>query len=164
MNSYEMEYERKNSFVALIVMIAIPLAVGLIASMLTRNAQIAFVRLAKPPLAPPAWLFPVVWTIMYALMGLASYKIYLSYDAGRNIALTLYGIQLIFNFAWSIIFFRNGTYWFAAAWLLIMWLMILLLIMVTNTFSKIATILLIPYLLWSTFALYLNVGIAILNK
>lgn len=153
-----------NNTVALIVMIAIPVCIGILASLLTKNAQVAFVRIAKPPLAPPAWLFPVVWTILYFLMGLAAYNIYTSNSSYKNLALCVYFFQLVFNFAWSIIFFRAGTYWFAAIWLFVMWLMILLLLIITSRIAKTAMYLLIPYFVWSTFAMYLNVGIAVLNK
>lgn len=164
MNSEKSNCACRGGFFTLALCIIIPLAVGWLASFLTKNAQIAFVRMAKPPLAPPAWLFPIVWTLMYVLMGIAFYFIYTSESEIRSGAITLYIIQLIFNFAWCIIFFRNGTYWFAAAWLFVLWLMLVCLILLCTAISKAATWLLVPYLLWCTYAFYLNIGIAILNK
>lgn len=152
------------NYVALIICVAIPLVIGFVSSMLTRNAQEAFGRMAKPPLAPPSWVFPVAWSILYIVMGIACYLIYMSTNPCKNAALMLYAIQLIMNFFWCIIFFRSGTYWLAAAWLLIMWLVILMLFLFVRHVSKGAFFLFIPLLVWCTFAMYLNVGVAILNK
>lgn len=155
---------QKRGFFTLVLCIIIPLCVGWLTSFFTKNAQVAFIRMAKPPLAPPAWLFPIVWTVLYILMGIAFYLIYISDARYRNLAITIFVVQLIFNFLWNIIFFRNGTYWFAAVWLFVLWLMILVLVLLCESVSRAAMFLLVPYLLWSTFALYLNVGIAVLNK
>lgn len=87
----------------LITCLAIPLAVGSLSALLTRNNMEAFDSINKPPLAPPGWLFPVVWTILYILMGIASYLVLMS-KKSNDTALTVYGIQLAFNFFWSIIF------------------------------------------------------------
>lgn len=155
---------KKTNFLALAICILIPLAVGFVSSMLTRNAQIAYARMALPPLSPPSWLFPIVWTILYILMGIASYLIYMSDNPCNGTALTMYAIQLVMNFFWSLIFFRSGTYWLAAVWLFVMWLIILLLIIFVKNISRGAFFLLMPYILWCTFALYLNIGVAVLNK
>lgn len=154
----------KRTVLELIICIAIPVLVGCISSALTRNAQIAFVRVAKPPLAPPGWLFPVVWTVLYIAMGLASFLIFESDAYYSRTAICVYVVQLIFNFFWSLIFFRAGTYTFAAIWLGILWVMVVALIVMSIKISGIAFFLLLPYGLWCTFALYLNIGIAVLNK
>ena len=142
--------------------IAIPLAVGGISALLTRNSMETFSQLNKPPLSPPGWLFPVVWTVLYILMGIASYLV-LTSDKPNSTALKVYGAQLAFNFLWSIFFFGFGLYFFSFIWLIALWLLILLTIVLFYIISKPAAYLLIPYLLWVTFAGYLNFAIYLLN-
>ena len=96
----------------LILCIAIPLAVGGVSALLTRGGMETFQALNKPPLAPPAWLFPVAWTVLYILMGIASYLVFTS-GKPNKLALALYGVQLIFNFFWPIIFFGLERYLFS---------------------------------------------------
>ena len=151
--------------------IAVSLLGGLLISFLTRDAMGQFNSMEQPPLSPPAWLFPVAWTILYILMGVASYLIwYKGYTSRKKMdktisktALWIYGIQLVFNFAWSLIFFNIGWYWFAFAVLIVMWIFEIALITLACKVSKAAAWCLLPYLLWSTFAAYLNLMIAILN-
>ena len=148
----------------LIICIAIPLAVGGLSALLTQNSMMAFGELTQPKLSPPAWLFPVVWSILYVLMGVASYLIVTSDKPARSrTALTVYGLQLFFNFFWSIIFFRLEAYLFAFVWLVILWVLILLTAVLFYRIRKSAGYLMIPYLLWVTFAGYLNLGIYLLN-
>lgn len=154
---------QNKSIVSFIVCLAIPLAVGGLSSLLTRNAMADFGDMVKPPLAPPGFLFPIVWTILYILMGVACYMIYTSDSDIRSYAIAIYGIQLFFNFCWSLIFFRLELYWAALVWLLIMWTLIIFLIFIVKNISMIAMCCLLPYLLWTTFAAYLNGGIAYLN-
>lgn len=149
----------------LILALLLPLAVGGLSALLTRGSMQMFGTLNKPPLSPPGWLFPVVWTILYLCMGLASY--YAARSAAPNTekrsALTLYGVQLFFNFFWSIIFFNLQQYLLAFFWLLALWLLIYLTL---HSFLKVdrrAGFLLVPYLAWVTFAGYLNFGIFLLN-
>ena len=149
----------------LITAIAIPLAVGGLSAFLTRDSMKKFSQLNQPPLSPPAWLFPVVWTILFALMGWASYRIYVS-DASRprkRRALTVYGVQLAFNFLWSLIFFNLGAYLAAFAVLMLLWLLIIVTLVSFWYIDSIAGELLIPYVLWVTFAAYLNLSIYLLN-
>lgn len=149
--------------------ILLPLVVGLVASALTGNTMMEFGRLKQPPLAPPAWLFPVAWTILYILMGVASYLIYRLNPKTKaekklqTAELIIYFVQLFFNFMWTIFFFRLEMRWFAFGWLIVMWLMILALICMCAKNRKAAAWCLVPYLLWCTFASYLNIMIAILN-
>lgn len=151
--------------------IAIPLGGGFIISLFTRDAMTKFGDFNQPPLSPPAWLFPVAWTILYVLMGVASYLIwekgYLSKKpadktSSRN-ALIIYAIQLVFNFAWTPFFFALDLFWFAFVWLIVMWILIIVLMIKTQKISKPAFFMLLPYIIWCTFAAYLNCGIAILN-
>lgn len=124
-----------------------------------------FEQLNKPPLSPPGFLFPIVWTILYTLMGIASYLIF-SANANRediNNALTVYALQLAVNFFWSIFFFNLRWYLFSFFWLILLWVLILDTIILFFRISKPAAYLLIPYLIWVTFAGYLNLGIFLLN-
>ena len=149
----------------LIISLLIPLAVGGLSALLTRNSMEAFGALNQPPLSPPGWLFPVVWTVLYLLMGFASYLVFVNGRNRRKVqnALFVYGVQLFFNFLWSIIFFNQERYFFAFFWLLALWVLILITLVLFYRIHKPAGLLLIPYLLWVTFAGYLNLGIALLN-
>lgn len=144
---------------------AIPLLVGIVAGLLTRGSMETFSRLNQPPLSPPGILFPIVWTILYALMGIASYLVYTSDKEKEevNTALLVYFIQLAVNFFWSIFFFNLEWYTFSFFWLILLWVLIFYTIRLFYPISNTAAYLLIPYLLWVTFAGYLNLGIAALN-
>ena len=146
----------------LITCLAIPLAVGSLSALLTQNSMETFNSITKPGLAPPGWLFPVVWTILYILMGIASYLV-LTSGKPNTYALTVYGIQLVFNFFWSIIFFNLELYLFAFIWLVLLWLLILKTTLLFYQISKPAGYLMVPYLLWVTFAGYLNLSIYLIN-
>ena len=149
----------------LIICLAIPLVVGGAAGLLTMNSMEAFEALNQPPLSPPGWLFPVVWTVLYVLMGIASYLVSVS-DAPqgeKTRALWTYGIQLAFNFLWPIAFFNLKWYLFAFLWLVILWILILITALRFGRIRKPAGYLLVPYLLWVAFAGYLNLGIYLLN-
>ena len=151
---------------SLIKSIALPLLVGAVAGLLTRNAMQDFQMLTKPPLSPPGWLFPVVWTILYTLMGISAYIIRISDASYEQIddALMIYRYQLIVNFLWSIFFFNFKWYFFSFIWILLLWVLIILMIRSFSKISKTAAFLNIPYLLWVTFAAYLNFGIWWLNR
>lgn len=148
----------------LLLCLGIPLAVGGLSALLS-GGMARFDTLIKPPLSPPGWLFPVVWTILYLLMGYASYRVLVSggSKADKRRALTLYGAQLLLNFLWSPVFFGLG--WLLAAFFILVALWILIFI-TGNHFSqldKTAGTLLLPYLLWVTFAGYLNFAFVMLN-
>lgn len=149
----------------LLICIAIPLAVGGVAGFISKDSMSVFEALNKPPLSPPGWLFPVAWTILYALMGIASYLILTSGVQQKSISrsLKLYGLQLFYNFFWTFWFFNLGLYFFSFIWLVVLWLLILATIISFSHISKPAAYLMLPYLLWVIFAGYLNLGIAILN-
>lgn len=150
----------------LAISILIPVAVGAISGLLSGNSMRMFNTMVKPPLSPPAWLFPVVWTILYVLMGIASYIIY-SYGIEREDvrkALFFYALQLVFNFFWSIFFFNKEWYLFSFIWLLALWGLIFVMIRMYLKIAPVAAYLMIPYLVWVTFAGYLNLGIYILNR
>ena len=150
----------------LIKSIALPLLVGAVAGLLTRNAMQDFDMLIKPPLSPPGWLFPVVWTILYTLMGISSYLIKTA-DADvetKSDALMIYNYQLVVNFLWSIFFFHFEWRLFSFFWILLLWVLIILMIRQFDKISQTAAYLNLPYLLWVTFATYLNFGIWWLNR
>lgn len=150
----------------LIICIAIPLLIGGIAAFLTQNSMEVFGNVNKPPLSPPAWLFPVVWTILYILMGISSYLIITSGKEEIEIrrAIRLYAYQLAVNFLWPTFFFNFGWYGFAFLWLVLLWRMVFLMIWQFKEISKWAAYLNIPYLVWLTFAGYLNFSIWLLNR
>lgn len=148
----------------LLVCVLIPLLVGGLSALITMGSMENFSSLNKPPLSPPGWLFPVVWTILFVLMGIASYIVLErgSFSETRT-ALFFYGVQLFFNFFWSIFFFNFELYYFSFLWLLALWVLIIITAVLFFRISKPAGYLMIPYILWVTFAGYLNLGIAILN-
>jgi len=148
----------------LIICLAIPLAVGGLATLISGGME-SYRVMNQPPLSPPGWVFPVVWTILYLLMGYASYRILVSdaEPAAIRKALTFYGIQLALNFLWPLIFFGLQWYWLAFVWLLVLWVFIYLTMYQFGQIDDTAENLLIPYLLWVTFAGYLNFGVALLN-
>lgn len=155
----------KRNWKSLLVSLAIPLAVGGISAFLTKDGMRQFTRLRQPPLSPPAWVFPVMWTILFLMMGLASYLVYTS--GGRRgekrSALWVYGIQLAVNFVWPILFFNLSWWLLAFFWLILLWLMILGMTVQFYRLRPGAGLLLIPYLAWVAFAGYLNFGIYLLN-
>lgn len=146
----------------LILCLAVPLAVGGLAALLTKDSMSVFASVNKPALSPPGWLFPVVWTILYVLMGTASYLIVTSGKDSAK-ALRLYGIQLVFNFFWPLLFFCLEQYLLSFLWLVVLWFLILGTAASFFTISRTAGYLMIPYLLWVTFAGYLNFFIWLLN-
>ena len=140
-------------------------AVGALSGWLTRAATAAYsMSILKPPLSPPGWVFPVVWTILFALMGFGAARIYLSApSADRSLGLNLFIAQLAVNFLWSPIFFNRQAYGLAFFWLLLLLGLVLAMTLVFRKTDPIAAKLQIPYLLWLTFAAYLNLGVWYLN-
>lgn len=121
-----------------------------------------FETIQKPVLSPPGWLFPIVWTVLYILMGIASYLV-LTTESSQRVTLFIYKIQLFFNFIWPIIFFNLRLYLLAFIWLIILWLLILITAILFYKTNKLAGYLMLPYLIWVTFAGYLNLSIYLLN-
>ena len=150
-----------------IVSVAISLGVGILSALLTRVNMNIYEEVSTPPLSPPSFLFPVVWTVLYVLMGISAAMVYntrTSPLARRKEALTLYYVSLFFNFFWSIIFFNIRAFLFAFVWLLVLLALIILTIVKYYKINKTAAYLQIPYAVWVTFAGYLNFGIWLLNK
>ncbi len=148
----------------LLICLAIPLAVGGL-SALVSGGMTNYKTFNQPPLSPPGWVFPVVWSILYLLMGYASYRVLTSGAEPQKIrqALTLYGAQLFFNFLWSPVFFGLGWYLVAFFILLILWVLIYLTMRAFSQIDDLSGTLLLPYILWVTFAGYLNLGVYLLN-
>ena len=141
-------------------------AVGALSSFLTREGNKLFMEsVQQPPLSPPAIVFPIVWGILYALMGIGVARIWMAPDsAERRKSLNLYFAQLIVNFFWSLIFFNAQAYGFAFFWLLLLWALVLWMILSFRKVDPIAAYIQIPYLIWLTFAAYLNLGVWYLNR
>lgn len=147
----------------LLLSLLISLGTGGLAALFTGNSMELYQNLRQPPLSPPGWVFPLVWTILYLLMGIAAYLVWMRDSTGRNGALFFYGLQLVFNFAWTLLFFNARAYLFSLIWLLLLWVLILITTARFFQEAKAAGWLMIPYLLWVAFAGYLNAGIWLLN-
>ena len=140
-------------------------AVGGLSGWLTREGTKLYrTTIIKPPLSPPGIVFPSVWSILFALMGIGAARIYLSPASNaRSRVLGIFLLQLAFNFFWSIIFFNLQNFGLALLWLVVLWLLILWMIKRFHTIDPLSAWLQIPYLLWVTFAAYLNFGVWRLN-
>ena len=146
-----------------VIGIAIAMGVGVLSAIFTKGNMDVYENINKPPLSPPGAVFPVVWTILFILMGISSGIIY---EKGKGIyaeAFKAYALQLVLNFFWSIIFFNLKTYFFAFLWLLILLAVIAVMIYRFYRISPLAAYLQIPYFLWVLFAGYLNFMIFVLN-
>ena len=147
------------------VLIALTEAVGALSGFLTRDGMKTYEAFAaKPALTPPGAVFPVVWSVLYALMGIGVARIWRSTaSAMRKQSVILFAAQLAVNFLWSLLFFNAKVYGFAFIWLALLWILIVLMIRAFYQVDKTAAYLQIPYLLWVTFAGYLNFMVWQLN-
>lgn len=145
--------------------IGLSLGVGFLSGLISREGtQIYAQMLQKPPLSPPGWVFGVVWTILYTLMGISAAMVWAAPQTmARSRGLNLFIAQLIVNFFWSPIFFNARAYGLAFVWLLVLWILVLLMILEFRKVDKTTAWLQIPYLAWLTFAAYLNWGVWQLN-
>lgn len=149
-----------------LVWIAFSEGVGILSGLLSRAGMLDYsMTAAKPELTPPTILFPIIWTILYALMGIGAARISASPpSAEKGLGLNLFITQLIVNFFWSLIFFNARAYGFALLWLLILWVLVFTMIVEFGKVDRPAALLQIPYLLWLTFAAYLNYAAWQLNR
>lgn len=156
----------KNMIVYALISIAIAEGVGILSSLLTKDTMQKYKELVQPSFSPPGWLFPIVWSILFLVMGIASYRIYISgYQKAKvKNALVFYVTQLVFNFFWTIIFFRFDLKGFAFVWIIILLSLIIITTLKFYKIDKIAAYLMIPYILWVGFASFLNLAIWQLNK
>ena len=148
------------------ISIAIALGVGGISALLTMGNMSLYDEVIQPPLAPPAILFPIVWTALYALMGISSAMIYSSEmtpKSERTAALMPYGASLFVNFFWPILFFNLKAFLPAFIWLILLEFLIIMTIISYRRVDSRAAYLQIPYALWVAFAGYLNLAIYLLN-
>lgn len=156
----------KHNLKTYIIAIIISMGIGLLSAFVTRNNMDIYDKIVVPPLAPPMILFPIVWTILYFLMGFSSGCIATYNDEQKEEvfdALFTYAIQLFLNFFWSVIFFNMEAYLFAFVWIIVLWFAILIMIRKFYKINPVAAYLQIPYLIWVTFAAYLNFAIYWLN-
>ena len=152
--------------ITLIVCLIVPLAVGGFAGVETaQNITTWYVDLVKPWFNPPNYLFGPVWTLLYILMGIAMYLVFWTFSSAvlRKQAIILFATQLLFNFAWSFIFFKYHQLGWALFEIIIMWMLIFVTIMAFAKVSKVAAWLLVPYISWVSFATILNFAIWRLN-
>ncbi len=162
-----MTNETKKNIKVFVIAIAMPVAVGLLSAFLTRNSMDIYSEVETPPLSPPSILFPIVWTILYVLMGISSALVWINREKDPKSAesgLLYYAVSLAFNFAWSIVFFNFRWFLFAFVWLLVLLYLIIRTILSYRKVSPVAAYLQIPYAVWVAFAGYLNAGIWILNR
>ena len=150
----------------LVISLLIPLAVGGLSAFITRGDMDLYKTVERPPFSPPGIVFPIVWSVLYILMGISLYIIWNSGDiyADKTGAYTLFGFQLFLNLIWSPVFFSARQYLLAFLILVILWIAVLLMIISFYKISKHAALLQIPYLIWITIAGYLNIGVYLLNR
>ena len=163
-----------------VISLSLPLCVGVLSALLTMNNMNIYEQINTPPLSPPSILFPIVWTILYILMGISSGIIYTKgISDNENVtsimparielqkqtenALLVYLISLVLNFIWSIVFFNLRKFLFAFVILVALLVTIILTISKYYKINKLASLLQLPYLIWVTFAGYLNIAIYFLN-
>lgn len=154
------------SYTELFIFIVTAELVGALSALVTGDFSGFFDKYLQPPLMPPAWIFPVVWVILYALMGISAYLVYLSdgSNEAKKPALGIYAAQLAVNFLWSIVFFRFEELFGAAGVIILLLVLIIFMILSFRKVSPLAAVLNLPYLLWVAFASYLNIAAAVINK
>lgn len=157
---------RKINWKKLLLCLAVPVAAGGLSALITGKDMNIYQTVSRPPLSPPGWIFPVMWTILYILMGVSLYIVAESKTSNneKSSAYRAFAMQLALNFIWSPIFFSLQNFLLAFTVLLAMWVAVLIMLVRFYKINKIAGLLQIPYLLWITFAGYLNLGIYLLNR
>lgn len=143
--------------------ILLALTVGGLSALATAKNMNIYDKINPPPLSPPGWLFPVVWTALYILMGISSAIVFRSKSRQKDDALFVYAVSLVLNFSWSIFFFTMQSFIVAFIILVALWLSIMITMIKYYKINKPSAWLQLPYLLWVTFAGYLNFAIILLN-
>lgn len=158
--------KEKTDLKLLLKCVAIPLVVGAISAFVTRSGMKAFEDMNQPPLTPPQWVFPVVWSILYIFMGIASYLVAVSgaTEEDKKKANTFYFYQLVVNFLWPVFFFQFQWFLFAFLWLVLLLVLVFITKKLFCAIDKRAGYLFFPYMIWLIFAGYLNLGVWILNR
>lgn len=147
---------------AFLFWVGLTLLLGILGGLL--GSAEGYDTLVKPPLSPPGIVFPIVWTVLYTLMGISAYLIWNSGDLDRGPALRLYLLQLIVNVLWPLLFFRLEWRLFSFFWIIALILLVILMLAAFYAIRKTAAYLNIPYLIWLLFAAYLNLGFYIVNQ
>lgn len=155
----------RNKWKTYLFWIGLSLGVGGLSGLLSRPGMEGFKETVRqPPLSPPAFLFPIVWTVLYVLMGIGAARIWLTEPSElRSRGINLFIVQLVINFFWSLIFFNLRIFPLAFLWLLLLWGLVWWMMITFRKVDPLAARLQIPYLLWLTFAAYLSGGIWLLN-
>ena len=156
--------EKLKKYAPYLISILIALSVGGLSAILTRSKMEDYNQLIQPPLSPPSWLFPVVWSILFILMGISAALVWKSSCEERSEGLVIYAVQLAVNFLWTIFYFNFGARLLAFFWLLFLLLLVLLMTSKFSACHKTAGRLQIPYILWLIFAAYLNLATYLLNR
>lgn len=149
-----------------VISVLIALAVGGLSALITKGSMDIYSQIVKPKLSPPGFIFPIVWGILYTLMGISSARVYVkakSMPTIENTGLGIYTLQLIVNFFWPILFFNYQAFLLSFLWLILLWILIVIMILRFKKICPLAAYLQIPYLIWVTFAGYLNLMIYLLN-
>jgi len=149
----------------LLVSLVLPLAVGFTGSVFTSSSVNSwYLNISKPVFNPPSWLFGPVWTALYILMGLAFYFVWQNgYSNKLLLPFVVYFLQLLLNFLWSFLFFGLRNPLWAFVDIVLLWVLIIINIVLFFKQRKLAGVLLLPYILWVSFATALNLAIVILN-
>ncbi len=156
---------KKSAWKTYVFWILLSETVGALSGLLSREGmQIYDATAIKPPFTPPMWVFPVVWSILFALMGIGAARIWLAQDSpARSRGLNLFVAQLIVNFFWSLIFFNLQAYGVALVWLILLFVLVAWMMLVFYQVDPTAAYLQIPYLLWLAFAGVLTAFVYVLN-
>lgn len=136
---------------------------GVIGALLGGGTSQIYKSINKPPFSPPGIVFPIVWSILYLLMGISAYFLSNERKTETSNLLKIYWFQLVLNALWPLVFWRMEAFWFAAIIIVALIVMVSTIILGANKINKMSALLLVPYILWLLFALYLNIGIAVLN-
>lgn len=147
----------------IVLFILLTVGIGALGNLLSGNVSEVYAGLNKPPLAPSGIVFPIVWNVLYVLLGIGAYILSAEKSPEVSSVLRLYWFQILLNPVWSLIFWRFNMYTLAAFLLGVLIILAIILIVRAASINKVSALLFIPYLLWLCFALYLNIGIAILN-
>lgn len=146
---------------SLLISLAVSLGTGAAAGFVTAGSMEQYEMMYRPPLSPPGWVFPVVWGVLYLLMGIAAWMVFTSENPERKHALALYAAQLAVNALWPILYFRLDAPLAALAVLALLWYLVYLTLKAFFRISTPAGICMIPYLLWISFAFYLNLSVVL---
>ncbi len=160
---------KKQTIIGVVLAIVVCELAGAIGTLFTIKAiPTWYAVLQRPPLTPPSWIFGPVWTVLYALMGIAAFLVWKKGSGQRREtvkpALICFAIQLVLNAIWTPLFFGLQNLTLALIGIVALWIAIVVTIRVFYRVSQLAALLLIPYLLWVTFATYLNAGFLVLNR